>query len=113
MEDPEIEPQNSPETQDTPEPEPAQETAHALPQTISIEEWMASNDADAEEAPAQTALEDVQLLAVLEACVYVAEEPLMPAQIAAALSQDTERVKALLQRLIVEYERPEHGGGIK
>ena len=115
MEDPEIEPQDSPATQDTPEPEPeaAPETAHALPQTISIEEWMASNDADAEEAPPQTALEDVQLLAVLEACVYVAEEPLMPAQIAAALNQDPERVKALLQQLMAEFERPEHGVSIK
>src|SRR5580698_4730919 len=60
--------------------EVAEETAHEPPQTISIEEWMAAaSQASAEDAPKPAALEDVQLLAVLEACVYVVEEPLMPA----------------------------------
>jgi segregation and condensation protein B len=107
MEDLEIQPQ------DTPEPEPPQETGHALPQTVSIEEWMASGEPGVEEAPQQEALEDAQLLAVLEACVYVAEEPLMPAQIATALNQDPERIRALMQQLIAEFDRPEHGVSIK
>jgi segregation and condensation protein B len=52
-------------------------------------------------------------LAVLEACVYVVEEPLMPAQIAAALNQDPERIRGLMQQLMAEFERPEHGVSIK
>jgi segregation and condensation protein B len=99
--------------EDTPEPEPAEETAHAQPQTVSIEEWMAASEPAEEEAPQPAALEDVQLLAVLEACVYVAEEPLMPEQIAAALNQDPERIHALLQQLMAEFEKPEHGVSIK
>jgi len=107
MEDPEIQPQ------DTPEPEPAQETAHAGQQTVSIEEWKALSGPGEEEAPQREALEDAQLLAVLEACVYVAEEPLTPAQIAAALNQDPERVRALLEQLVAEFDRPEHGVSIR
>ena len=97
----------------TPDPGPVEETAHAQPQTVSIEEWMASSEPAGEEAPEPAAIEDVQLLAVLEACVYVAEEPLMPAQIAAALNQDPERIRALMQQLMAEFEKPEHGVSIK
>jgi len=98
--------------EDAPEPEPVEETVHAQ-QTVSIEEWMASSEPAEEEAPQPAPLEDVQLLAVLEACVYVAEEPLMPEQIAAALNQDPERIHALLQQLMAEFEKPEHGVSIK
>jgi len=100
-------------TEPEPGPEAAPETGHALPQTVSIEEWMASGQTGVKEAPEPEALEDAQLLAVLEACVYVAEEPLMPAQIAAALNQHPDRIRALLQQLITEFERPEHGVSIK
>ena len=112
MEELELQPQSS-----TPEPEPEPEgerdSGHALPQTVSIEEWMASGEPGVEEAPQAESLEDAQLLAVLEACVYVAEEPLMPAQIAATLNQDPERIRTLLQQLVVEFDRPEHGVSIK
>lgn len=50
-----------------------------------------------------------ELKAVLEAIVYVAEDPVPPAQIAAALSQPVELVQSLLEELTAEYERPEHG----
>jgi segregation and condensation protein B len=107
MEDPEIQPQ------DTPEAEPAQETVHTAQQTVSIEEWKALSEAGEEEAPPREALEDAQLLAVLEACVYVAEEPVTPAQIAGALNQDPARVRALLEQLVAEFDRPEHGVSIR
>jgi segregation and condensation protein B len=65
------------------------------------------------EAPAAARMEDAQLMAVLEAVVYVAEEPLTLAQIAAALQQPLERVDAVLRQLIAELERPEHGIAIR
>jgi segregation and condensation protein B len=43
----------------------------------------------------------------------VAEEPLMPAQVAAALNQDPERIRELMQQLMAEFEKPEHGVSIK
>jgi segregation and condensation protein B len=93
--------------------EPGQEPPHAPPQTVSIEEWLESGQPGVEEAPRAAMLADAQLMAVLEACVYVAEEPLMPAQIAAALDQDPERIRTLLERLVAEFDRPEHGVTIK
>ena len=54
-------------------------------------------------------MEDAQLKAVLEAIVYVAEEPLTAAQMAAALQQPLERIQALLGQLVAEFDKPEHG----
>ncbi len=122
MDELEIKPEDNPE----PEPETAQEAEqetaeeaeqedapNTAPQTISIEEWMASSAAAVEEPPQTEALEDAQLMAVLEGCVYVAEEPLTAAQLAAALHQDPERITALMKQLMAEFERPEHGICIK
>jgi len=61
------------------------------------------------EAPSAVSSEDSQLKALLEAIVYITEEPLSLAQIATALSQPRERVKVLLDELVAEYDRPEHG----
>src|SRR5215472_17277078 len=64
-------------------------------------------------AAAPVTTEDAQLLAVLEAIVYVTEEPLSAAQIAAALDEPRERVEQLLERLVPGFERPEHGVSIR
>ena len=95
------------------EPDSIPDPEAAAPQTVSIEEWMASSQPGIEEAPQAESLADTQLLAVLEACVYVAEEPLMPAQIAAALDEAPERIRALLDQLVAEFDRPEHGVSIR
>ena len=58
-------------------------------------------------------IEDAQLKAVLEAIVYVAEEPLTLAQLAAALQQPAPRIAELLQQLMAEFEKPEHGVAIR
>jgi segregation and condensation protein B len=58
-------------------------------------------------------LEDAQLKAVLEAIVYVTEEPLTLPQIAAALGQPAVRVQQILAELIAEFEKPEHGLAIR
>jgi segregation and condensation protein B len=67
----------------------------------------------ADEIPAPVAISDAQLQAVLEAVVYIAEEPLTLAQIASGLAQPVERVDSILRRLIEEFDRAEHGIGIR
>jgi segregation and condensation protein B len=52
-------------------------------------------------------------LAVLEAIVYVTDEPLTVAQIANAMSEPADQVRKLLDRLVEEYNRPEHGLTVK
>jgi segregation and condensation protein B len=86
----------------------ADSEATATPPELSVEELMNSGEAAAPVAePGQQ--EDQQLKAVLEAVIYVAEDPLTVAQIAASLQQPVERVRALLDQLMAEFEQPGHG----
>jgi segregation and condensation protein B len=105
----------------SPEPEPAPpveaapipEEDAAPPPTLSVEELMATTDVPPDDAPAPVSQEDSQLKAILEAIVYVAEEPLTLAQIAASLQQPAERIKDLLDQLIAEFDQPGHGVSIR
>src|SRR5690349_3096984 len=66
-----------------------------------------------ETVPEPVSLEDSQLRAVLEAMVYVTEEPLTVAQMAAVLQQPAERVANALEQLVAEFEKPEHGLAVR
>ena len=46
---------------------------------------------------------------MLEAIVYVTDEPLSAQQIAAALGHPLDKVKRLLDELVAEFAKPEHG----
>ena len=56
---------------------------------------------------------DAELKAILEAIVYVTDEPLTAQQIAAAIAQPIDRIKRLLDDLVAEFSRPEHGLSIR
>jgi segregation and condensation protein B len=56
---------------------------------------------------------DARLQAVLEAIVYVTDEPLTAAQLASALGEPPERIQETMCRLMAEFEKPEHGVGIR
>jgi segregation and condensation protein B len=105
----ELQPQT--ESQEETAPETASEAAPPEEQALSVEELMASRDEAIEAAPQSH--EDAQLKAVLEAIVYVAEEPLTLAQIAAALHEPAERIQTLLDQLIAEFDAPGHGISIR
>jgi segregation and condensation protein B len=62
-----------------------------------------------ETGPDAQSTEDARLRALLEAVVYVTEEPLTLEQIAAGIGQPRERVEKLLDLLVAEYDKPEHG----
>ena len=64
-----------------------------------MEEIVATNESD--------------LKAILEAIVYVTDEPLSAQQIAAALEQPFDKVKHLLDELVEEFARPAHGLSIR
>lgn len=57
--------------------------------------------------------EDARLKAILEAIVYVTDEPLSAQQIAAALERPIDVIKRMLDELVAEYGRPEHGLGVR
>ena len=60
-----------------------------------------------EMSAAQTA--DDEIMAILEAVVYVTDEPLTTEQIADALGEPRPRIAALLDKLISEFGLPHHG----
>jgi len=57
--------------------------------------------------------EDAQLQAILEAIVYITDEPLTAQQIAAAIGQPIDKIKRLLDQLVAAYAGPEHGLSIR
>ena len=89
--------------------QPPTEEQPVAPQPVSMDELLAMPAV--EDAP--VSLADAQLRAVVEAIVYVAEEPLTPAQIGAALLQPVERVQQAMTWLIEEFDKPEHGVAIR
>ena len=121
MEELEISPQGvSPELEPAPPVENASDEPTA-PETEgtgqeacpTVEEVMASSLLAFDDTPAPVSQEDSQLRAILEAIVYVAEEPLTLAQIAASLQQPPERIQKLLDELVAEFDQPGHGVSIR
>jgi segregation and condensation protein B len=53
------------------------------------------------------------LKAVIEAAIYITDEPLTAEQIATAVEQPLERVQALLNQLVAEYAAPDRGLSIR
>jgi segregation and condensation protein B len=49
------------------------------------------------------------LKAIIEAAIYITDEPLTPEQIAGAVEQPVATVKQILAQLIEEYAQPSHG----
>jgi segregation and condensation protein B len=87
------------------------EEDQAQPQTVEPEP--VSMDELLEAVPPLAPLHDAQLRAMVEAIVYVTEEPLTVAQIASVLDQPAARVHTVLEQLIAEFEKPEHGLAIR
>jgi segregation and condensation protein B len=52
---------------------------------------------------------DSELKAIVEAVIYITDEPLSADQIATALKQPAANVGRVLEELAAEYNRPEHG----
>lgn len=68
-----------------------------------------------EERPSANAEEskDAQLKAVLEAVVYITDEPLSAQQMAAALQEPIDRIKRLLDEIVAEFAKAEHGLSVR
>jgi segregation and condensation protein B len=59
--------------------------------------------------PSHSELPDAQLRAVVEAVIYITDEPLSADQIATALQQPAAKIGQVLEELTAEYNKPEHG----
>jgi segregation and condensation protein B len=93
-----------PRAEEPQQAEEAQQQAEA-PGTVGAEELFPG----VETGQDAQATEDARLRALLEAVVYVTEEPLTLDQMAAGIGQPRERVEKLLEDLVTEFDKPEHG----
>jgi segregation and condensation protein B len=78
-----------------------------------MEELLGEDLLGAPPSEPEVPMADLELRAVIEAIVYVAEEPLTLAQLSSALAEPAERIRAVLEQLMAEWERPEHGVAIR
>ena len=58
-------------------------------------------------------IENSTLKAVIEAAIYITDEPLTAEQIASAVEQPLERVKEVLAQLVTEYAAPDRGLSVR
>lgn len=95
---------------DGPEPEAgAAPVAELEPEGPAPDEARAPEQLGLEPAPAYADAEAAELRAIIEAIVYVTDEPVTPAQIAAALNVPEAKVRGALDALGESYNAPEHG----
>jgi segregation and condensation protein B len=71
------------------------------------------HEMDAAQLAPQSTEDDTQLQAILEAIVYLTDEPLTAQQIAAAIGPPIDKIKSLLDQLVADYAKPEHGLSIR
>jgi segregation and condensation protein B len=90
------------------EPPQLTEATEVEPESMSAEDLLPD-----EPAVAPPSLADAQLKAVLEAIVYITDEPLTLDQICAAIEQPRERVIASLEQLSADYEKDDRGLSIR
>ena len=112
-------PAESPEPQTTEsQPEPVESEVQPETETVAVsfsaEEILGDESAAESDSPnSAVSVADAQLIAVLEAIIYVTDEPLTLDQIAEATEQPRERISQLLEQLCAEYDRPERGLSIR
>jgi segregation and condensation protein B len=108
--------------------EASPDTPHSeSPEVKTVEEATADGEAQANEAisadgtlnvddvvedrPIES--EDAHLKAILEAIIYITDEPLSAQQIAAAIERPIDVVSRLLNELVADFGQPQHGLAIR
>jgi len=82
-------------------------TSAATEETVSAEDLLGTPREESRDT------ESLRLKAILEAVIYITDEPLPARQIAEALGEQTDRIQPLLDELVADFSRPEHGLSIR
>jgi segregation and condensation protein B len=108
--DPEDAPEDEPPSEEPPlvEPPPGEDPDSGPGEMISADELLPQV-----EATHDATTDIIRLRAIIEAIVYLTDEPLSIEALAGALRQEPEIVARLLADLTAEYEKPEHGVAIR
>jgi segregation and condensation protein B len=92
------------------------ETAPETGRESGLEEAATAPDLFISETPPQpdsSANSPATLKAIIEAAIYITDEPLTPEQIASAFEEPVDRVKEILNQLVTEYAAPDRGLSIR
>jgi segregation and condensation protein B len=92
-----------------PEGEPAPADESATDETAAGEPEAEEEESGEEEEPVAMEFNDVELKAILQAVIYITDEPLEAKQIALALQQPEARVEVALAELVEQFSRPDSG----
>ena len=76
-------------------------------ESMTAEEVLSTGDSDTPAVAGET--EKATLKAIIEGVIYITDEPLSAQQIAAALGRPLDVILPLLDELVAEYSKPEHG----
>ena len=108
-------PEGAVDTVATPEGEATPLPEDPVAVESQLQEPAESVDADQLLAGTEVVVErtDAQLRAVVQAIVYLTDEPLTTEQIAGALQQPKDKIAGILGDLIAEFSKPEHGISIQ
>lgn len=77
-------------------------------ESVSVEDLLPEADAGVDSRSGSDS-EELRLRAIIEAVVYITDEPLTSKQIADALGLPAAKVEQLLDELVADYNRPERG----
>lgn len=91
------------ENENAPAGEREESSTPAESEEVFSERMMVTGGADAEDTAG------AQLKAVIEAVIYVTDEPLTAQQIAAAFERPVEEIVKILAELSVDYQKPDRG----
>jgi segregation and condensation protein B len=109
-------PDASPESQPAAEPVAEQLIeAETVEETAPTEESVSDDIiiAEAIEEPVQSDDAPAKLKAIIEAAIYITDDPLTAEQIAIAIEQPLDRVKETLRQLVADYAAPDRGLSIR
>jgi segregation and condensation protein B len=82
-----------------------------MPAQTSAEEIISADLLIEDQRPSED--EEAALKALIEAVIYITDEPLSAQQIAAAIEQPIEKVTRILEELTLQYQHPSHGLSIR
>jgi segregation and condensation protein B len=98
-----------PVADESPGPEGLADVVEDVPEPADDAPAAEDEESGEEAEPVPMVFSDIELKAILQAVIYITDEPLESRQMAQALQQPIERVDAALAVLVEEFSRPESG----
>jgi segregation and condensation protein B len=91
------------------EPDTPSEAESDIEESVTFVADLTGSEASASDEQQQFDVDRAQLKAIIEAVIYITDEPLTALQIASATGRPLEQVKEILDELAADYAKPDRG----